>query len=169
MKNLMFICGSNGIGKTTICKTLLKRLSKSAYVDSDPCRMMNPFVLNDETIPTISKNLSDMIKNYFDCPAVETVIFSYGFHGRRKEVFDSLVYSLSKYEYNFIPFLLICDEAENIRRMNCDGRDIEQIKRALEVSRNAFSNINYPTINITMLTASEAATKILDIANLDFR
>jgi energy-coupling factor transporter ATP-binding protein EcfA2 len=166
MKNFLFICGPNGIGKTTICKTLLKRLSKSAYVDSDPCRMMNPFVLNDETIPTIRKNLSDMIKNYFDCPAVQTIIFSYGFHGRRKEVFDGLIKDLANYEYNFIPLLLICNEAENIRRMNCDGRDIQRIKRSLEFSRGVYNGINYQSIDISTLSVDEAVSKILDISKL---
>ncbi len=70
MKRLIFLCGPNGIGKTTICRTLLHILERSTYVDTDPCRMMNPFVLNDGTIPTIAGNIASLIGNYLDCPAV---------------------------------------------------------------------------------------------------
>ncbi len=35
MKNLLFICGPNGIGKTTISKEIIRQLPNSAYVDSD--------------------------------------------------------------------------------------------------------------------------------------
>jgi 2-phosphoglycerate kinase len=55
MKNLLFIWGPNGIEKTTICKEIMRKLPNSPYIDSDPCRLINPFILSDETIPTIGK------------------------------------------------------------------------------------------------------------------
>lgn len=166
MKNLLFICGPNGIGKTTICKQLVRQLPNSAYVDSEPCRLMNPFVLNDDTIPTIRKNISDLIRNYFHCPAVQTVIFSYGFHGRRKEIFDGVLQDLADMEYRFIPLLLTCAAEENVRRMMCDGRDAARIQRALEVSRQAFAGVEYPQIDITALSVEDAVSSILSVSKL---
>lgn len=161
MKNLLFLCGPNGIGKTTICRGIVKLLSNSAYVDSDPCRLMNPFILNDETMPTIRKNISGMLINYLECPAVHTVIFSYGFHGRRKEIFDSVMRDLSKYEFRFIPFLLTCSEEENIRRMKADNRNLQRIQYALEVSRKVFDHTGYPQIDVTKLSVEEAVNFII--------
>lgn len=152
MKKLLFLCGPNGIGKTSIGKEIVRILPYSAYIDSDPCRFMNPFVLDDSTIPTISKNISDMILNYFACPVVETVIFTYGFHGRRVEVFENVMQQIAALQYQFIPYLLWCDEDENIRRMKTDGRSIERIKRAIHQSRKAFDNIPYKNIDITKLS-----------------
>lgn len=166
MKKLLFLCGPNGIGKTSISKKLVNMLPHSAYVDSDPCRIMNPFVLNDDTIPTISKNISDLISNYFNCPAVEIVIFSYGFHGRRKEVFARVIESISSFQYDFVPFLLWCGKEENIKRMNADSRSEDRIARALEESRKAFDEISYPKIDITHLSIEQAASAILAQANL---
>jgi len=166
VKNLLFICGPNGIGKTTICKQLVRQLPHSAYVDSDSCRLMNPFILNDETIPTIRKNISDLIRNYFHCPAIQTVIFSYGFHGRRREIFDGVLQDLAEMEYRFIPLLLTCAEAESVRRMTCDQRDPERIRRALEVSRQAFAGVDYPQIDITELSVEDAASRILSVLEL---
>lgn len=166
MKNLLFICGPNGIGKTTICKEIIRKLPNSAYVDSDPCRLMNPFILNDETIPTIAKNISDLIINYMDCPVIETVIFSYGFHGRRREVFEIVMKAVSKRDFNFIPFLLACSEEENIKRMDIDNRSTERKQRAIEESRKAFDDIPYPQIDITDFSVSEAAESIIEKAGL---
>ena len=161
MKNILFLCGPNGIGKTTICKEIIKQLPNSAYVDSDSCRIMNPFVLNDDTIPTIAKNISDLIINYLKCPTVNTVIFSYGFHGRRKEVFQKVLVEISQIEHKFIPFLIWCSEEENVNRMNIDNRSAERIQRALNESRKAFEYVTYPKIDITNLSAVEAAKRII--------
>lgn len=166
MKNLLFLCGPNGIGKTTISKEIVKQLSNTAYVDSDPCRLMNPFVLNDETIPTIAKNISDLILNYMNCSIINNVVFSYGFHGRRKEVFETVMKELSKIDYNFIPLLLWCSEEENIRRMNRDNRSTERIQRALNQSRKSFDDIAYPKIDITNFSVFEAAKNIIIKAGL---
>ena len=166
MKNMLFLCGPNGIGKTTICKEIVKILPNSAYVDSDPCRVMNPFVLDDNTIPTISKNISDMILNYFNCPVVQTVIFSYGFHGRRKEVFENVINQISVFQYNFIPYLLWCSEDENIKRMNMDKRSAGRIERAINESRKAYADISYQRIDISGISAIQSAKIIISEAKL---
>ena len=161
MKNILFLCGPNGIGKTTICKEIIRQLPNSAYVDSDPCRIMNPFVLNNDTIPIIAKNISNLLINYLNCPVVNTVVFSYGFHGRRGEVFERVVSEISKMEHNFIPLLLWCSEEENIRRMNVDNRSANRIQRAINESRKAFDDITYPRLDITNMSVSEATKAIL--------
>ena len=166
MKKLLFLCGPNGIGKTTICKEIIGMLHRSAYVDSDPCRMMNPFVLSDETIPTIAKNISDMLINYLDCQAVDTVVFSYGFHGRRREVFHLVMDALSQRDFEFIPFLLKCSVEENMNRMTMDNRSLERKQRAIFESRAAFDDIAYPRIDVTALCASQAAETIITKAGL---
>ena len=168
MKNLLFLCGPNGIGKTTISKEIVRRLSNTAYVDSDPCRFMNPFVLSNETIPTIAKNISDLITNYMNCPVIDNVVFSYGFHGRRKEVFDLVMENLSEINYSFIPLLLWCSEDENIKRINTDNRSIDRIERTLNESRKAFNDITYPKIDISDFSVSEAARNIIIRAGLEF-
>ena len=161
MKTLLFICGPNGVGKSTLCRTLVERLPGSAYVDSDPCRLMNPFVLDDVTIPIIAANIGDMIGNYFACEYVNTVIFSYGFHGRRREVFDQVLERLQNARYRFVPVLLKCDREENIRRMRLDGRDENRILRGLDASRMGVEGLDYPSLDITKLSVEETIEEII--------
>lgn len=166
MKNLLFLCGPNGIGKTTISKEIVRQLPNTAYVDSDPCRFMNPFVLSNETIPTIAKNISGLIINYMDCPIINNVVFTYGFHGRRKEVFEMVMANLSKIEYNFIPFLLWCSEKENVKRMHADNRSVERIQITLNESRRSFDDVTYPKIDITNFSVFESAKHVIIQAKL---
>ena len=163
MKTLLFVCGPNGIGKTTVCRRLVELREGTAYVDSDPCRLMNPFVLDDITIPVIARNIAGMIRNYWDCPYVDTVVFSYGFHGRRKEVFEAVLRQISDVEYTFLPVLLECSEEENIRRMQKDGRDPARIRRAVEISRTAFADADYPRMNVTHCTVDKTAEALMKL------
>jgi hypothetical protein len=167
MKHLLFLCGPNGIGKTAIGREIVRQLPNTAYVDSDSCRMMNPFVLDDTTIPTIAKNISDLIINYLNCQAVTNVVFSYGFHGRRKEVFQAVMERLSDMPFDFIPLLLWCGEDENVKRMQADNRSIEQVWRTLTVSRSSFNDIPYPRLDITDFSISIAAEMIITKAGLN--
>ena len=53
MKRLIVIIGPNAVGKTTTAKCLVEKLPQTAYVDSDWCRCMNPFLLTDILFTTI--------------------------------------------------------------------------------------------------------------------
>ncbi|MEA4831148.1 hypothetical protein SDC9_121574 [bioreactor metagenome] len=164
MKNLILILGANGIGKSTISAQLLRLLPNSAYIDSDYCRMMNPAQLNDETVFVNKKNILDLMLNYFGCSIIDNVIFPYGFHGHRKQLFNDLLNELKKkVDFRLYTILLVCDEAENIRRLKADNRDDERIERALRNTRNIFGGLDCPTIDITELSPVQSAERIMKI------
>ena len=81
MKRLVVIVGPNAVGKTTTAKCLVKQLPKTAYVDSDWCRFMNPFPFTEVTKQTVTKNMYDILHNYLMCEELENVIFTYSWHG----------------------------------------------------------------------------------------
>jgi len=91
MKKLIFICGASGIGKSTICKKLYKTFNNSALVDSDHCRMMNPFTFTDEQKTIVEDNMATMLTNYLKCSSIDNVIFLYGLHGPRKQMYDNIM------------------------------------------------------------------------------
>ena len=66
----------------------MKRLPHSSYIDSDYCRMTNPPIFNEELIRLNYKNILAMMENSFTCGEIQNVIFPFGFHGHRKQLFD---------------------------------------------------------------------------------
>jgi energy-coupling factor transporter ATP-binding protein EcfA2 len=163
VKDLILVCGANGIGKSTACRALVASLPHSAYVDSDWCRCMNPFAFSPETIDLIVANIAGLMGNYFRCRTVEHVIFSYGFHGPRRQIFDRILAALADDGvcYRFCPVTLYCEAGENVHRMQADGRDAARIERALE-AREIYARLPYPTVDVSHLSVDETVAAMLD-------
>lgn len=162
MKNLILVCGPNGVGKSSACKALIELLPNSAFIDSDYCRYMNPFRFSEEDIRIVVSNISTLMVNYFTCSTMENVIFQYGFHGPRRQIYARILSVLDQKEiaYRSCPIILTCDQAENIRRMRRDGRDPERIARAIEKTRSLYDEYDYPRIDGTNLSITETASAI---------
>ena len=91
MKKLIVIVGPNAVGKSTTAMRMKEQYSKTAFVDSDWCRSINPFTLTDITKKTVIANLYCLLRNYLLCEEINTVIFTYSWHGERKEIYDNLI------------------------------------------------------------------------------
>ena len=170
MKKLILVCGANGVGKSTACKALTKKLPKSAFIDSDYCRYMNPFSFTNEEINIVVSNISTMMINYFRCSSIENIIFQYGFHGVRKQIFASILNKITQngIEYLFCPIILFCELEENIRRMRNDYRDEERIQRAIEKTRSIYGEHDYPKIDTTLLSAEDTAERMVDVITREY-
>ena len=75
MKNLIFINGTMGVGKSTVCRQLNKTLDKSIYLDGDWCWMADPFVVTDETKTMVTDNICHLLNNFIACSEYENIIF----------------------------------------------------------------------------------------------
>lgn len=147
MKKLILILGANGVGKSTTAEMLLQKLVKCAYIDADWCRAINPFPFTDATRTAVSNNIYSLFKNYLLCDDIEFIVFPYGFHGERKQLFEQVLSRLEQegIVFELCPIILKCCKEENIKRALKDGRDRERIERGI---RNTFSfydklNINF--------------------------
>ena len=94
MKQLIVLIGPNAVGKSTTARKYVELHPKTAYVDSDWCRVMNPFSFTDATKQTVSENIYCLIHNYLNCNDINTVIFTYSWHGVRKEIYDNVIEKL---------------------------------------------------------------------------
>lgn len=162
MKQLIFIYGPNGVGKSSTCRLLHQKLSNSALIEPEWCRQINPFILTPEIQELVGNNLLYLMRSYFECSLVDYVIFNYGFHGPRRQIFDRLLKSLADISYRMTPIELTCSEEENIRRMISDGRENERIERAI-ASRHLYDALVGPTIDSTHMSVEEVVSKILHL------
>lgn len=162
MKSLVFIHGPNGVGKSSVCHSLNQQLHNSAWLDSDWCRMTNPFTFTDEAIQLTISNMTHMLKSYLACSFIEYVIFNYGFHGPRRKIYDEVIKNISVIDFRIIPIMITCSEEENIKRMIKDGRDSDRIKRALN-ARSIYDGLETPKIDTTELTVEMTVNKLIEI------
>ncbi|MGV8983400.1 AAA family ATPase [Clostridium sp.] len=158
-KKLIFICGPNGVGKSSTCRELVNCLESSAYVESDSCSLRNPFI-HTEGIDIGRQLMQFMLTKYLECSTYNNIIWSFGFHGHRKDSFDKIMIELRKLnvDFDFMPIILTCDLNENIKRMNYDNRDDVRIERAIGNTREIYNDYPFPTINTTNMTIKEAVS-----------
>ena len=107
-------------------------------------------------------------KNYLLCENIEQVIFPYGFHRERKQIFEQVISSLREDSIPFevCPIILKCCKEENIRRAINDGRDMERIERGIKDTFHFYDEYAYPNIDSTYLQPEKVAEKIIEILNI---
>jgi hypothetical protein len=167
MKTFLFIHGPNGVGKSTVCRRLLQRLPHSAWLESEWCRMINPFDLTLEIESLAERHISVLLRGYLECSLVDTVIFCYGFHGPRKRIWERVLHNLQDLSFHLLPITLTCSEEENARRMIQDGRNAAgYLQHALQ-TRVVYEGLPYPVIDSTGLSVEGTVEKILAMLQED--
>ncbi len=165
MKQLIVIIGPNAVGKSTTAKKIIEQNPKSAYVDSDWCRTINPFQLTDITKQIVVENIYCLLRNYLICEEITTVVFTYSWHGDRKEMYESVIQKLRsdgiEFQENIV--ILKCSEVENRKRAIADGRDEERIERGMKHTFAFYNGYHYPCIDTTDMTPTEVAEKIISL------
>lgn len=143
-------------------KKIVEQCANTAYVDSDWCRVMNPFTFTKATKQTISENIYCLLHNYLACSDINTVVFTYGWHGERKEIYERVIDKLRNAGIEFKQTIIIlkCSEDENIKRAIKDGRDEKRVKRGMEMTFSFYDDYAYPCIDTTNMTPSQVAQKI---------
>ena len=169
MKKLVVIIGPNGVGKSTTAKRIVNIYDGCAYIDSDWCRVMNPFELTDTSKQTVIENIYCLIRNYLLCDKINTVVFTYSWHGERKYIYEAVINKLLddgiKFEEKII--ILKCSFTENIRRAKEDGRDEERVNRGMEKTFNFYDVFKYPCIDTSLMNPTEIAEQIIRMIEVD--
>lgn len=163
MKELIVLIGPNGVGKSTVAENIVMQLEKSAFVDSDCCRVINPFEFTEITKQTITENIYCLLRNYLTCEDINTVVFTYGWHGERKGIYDKVIEKLrnDNIVFNEKIIVLKCSMAENIRRATADGRDTARISRGIERTFSFYDGYDYPCIDTTEMEPAQVAEQII--------
>ncbi len=167
MKNIILITGPNGVGKSTTAKSLLSKLNKSAYIDADWCRAINPFHFTKETKIAVTQNIYSMLRNYLMCKDIEWIIFPYSLHGERQSIWENVLEELKRdnLEFNLYPVILKCSKEENVRRAKQDNRDKERIERGMKNTFSCYDTYTCPFIDTTNLTPDEVADGIINMVS----
>jgi adenylate kinase family enzyme len=166
MKNLIFINGTMGVGKTTTSKELKKILPNCVFLDGDWCWDMSPFIVTDETKKMVVDNISYLLNNFISCSEYDNVIFCWVMH--EQGIIDDMLSRLNKNDFILYKFSIVCSEQVLISRIT---KDIKQGIRSGEVIEKSVSRLkNYfkmdtEKIDVSKISAKESAEIIFKRIN----
>lgn len=164
MKNIIFIGGTMGVGKSTVSQALKKDLNDSVCLDGDWCWDMNPFVVNEETKVLVMDNICYMLNNFIHCQQYQNIIFCWVMH--QQSIIDELLSRLDIKECQVHCISLICSVDQLTKQIEKDIqlgiRKKDVLKRSLE-RLSLYNQLQTIKINTTSLSIDEIVHKIKEI------
>ena len=121
MKNLIFINGTMGAGKSAVSRELKKILAPSFFLDGDWCWDMEPFAPGAAEHALVLSNIAFLLNSYLAFDGRGNVIFCWVMH--KRAVVEDLMARLDLSGARFFLFTLDVSEAELTRRLS---RDVER-------------------------------------------
>lgn len=162
MKQLYIIGGTMGVGKTTVCKELKKRLNNCVFLDGDWCWDANPFQVTTETKHMVMDNITHLLNNFIGCSAYENVFFCWVLH--EQTIIDELLSRLDTQNCSVKTISLVGSErtvrerlrndiAAGIRSEDVMERSVERIK--------LYDSLNTTKIAVDGKSIGEIASEII--------
>ena len=158
MKNLVFINGTMGVGKTATSKQLQKLLPKCVFLDGDWCWDASPFVVTNETKNMVLNNIGHLLNSFLSCSEYENIIFCWVMH--EQVIIDDVLSLLNTQDYSLHKYSIICSETALISKIS---KDIDNGVRTEDVIAPSIQRLqNYlqmdtQKIDVSDITAQQAA------------
>lgn len=153
-----------GVGKSSACRELNKRLHRSVWLDGDWCWMMNPFIVNEENKNMVVDNITHLIRNFLINSSFDYVLFSWVIH--TEDIFDLLLERLTDLPFRVVKVTLICTEAALKDRLLNDMKHNMRDEGTVQTSLNRiplYQSMNTKKIDTTNLSVSTTVDKIIEI------
>lgn len=164
MKTLYLTGGPMGVGKTTVCQLLKRRLPNAVFLDGDWCWDADPFQVTEETKAMVLDNICHLLGNFLSCSAYETVIFCWVMD--RQETIDAILSRLPLENCQVVSVSLVCREAVLAQRLQ---KDIDQGLRQPDVLPRSlarlplYAALDTQKLDVSELTAAETAARLLQM------
>lgn len=154
-KNLYLIGGTMGVGKSTTCQLLKKKLNNSVFLDGDWCWDSNPFQVTEETKAMVMDNICYLLNNFVHCSAFENIIFCWVMH--EQSIIDHIIEKLDTKNCKVKLISLVCDEYSLCKRLN---EDIENGVRTADVIERSVARIPmYEHLNTIKVDSSRKSVE----------
>ncbi|TGY41218.1 nucleotide kinase [Clostridium sartagoforme] len=162
MKHLYLISGTMGVGKTTTCQIMKKKLNSSVFLDGDWCWDMDPFIVNDETKKMVINNICFLLNNFIETSVYENIIFCWVMH--EQSIIEDILARLNTENCNLHLISLVCDKESLKNRLEKDidkgVRTEDIINRSLERLK-LYENLLTQKVDVSRLTPREVADYII--------
>ena len=118
MKTLYLVGGPMGVGKTSVCQLLKRRLDRCAFLDGDWCWDMDPFVVNDETKEMVLDNICFVLDRFLHCTEFENVVFCWVL--QQQDIWDAILSRLDTRGWRAVRAALVAPPEARPRRRQGD-------------------------------------------------
>ena len=165
-KKCILISGTMGVGKTTVCKELMKLLPQSVFLDGDWCWYSHPFTVTDATKKVVMENIGFMLQNFLRCPDYQNILFCWVMD--HQDIIDEVLGRISPAleDTSVYSISLITSEQALTQHLQ---KDIDSGLRSLDVLQRSlerlplYQQLHTQKLDISNLNAQQAAQKLLDI------
>ena len=153
--------GPMGVGKTAVCRRLVRLCAPAAFLDGDWCWNMNPFVVSEENKRMVLSNITHLLRAYLDNSSYRYVLFCWVMD--QPLLFEAVLGPLRDIPFTSHSFSLVCTEQALRERLERDVRD--GIREADVIPRSlrrlpAYAALPTCKLDVTSLTPYEAACAI---------
>ena len=168
-KNLIFISGTMGAGKTSVAKQLLEELPACVMLDGDWCWTADPFIVNDETNEMVTANITYLLAQFMNCCAYKNVVFCWVMD--HQSIADELLMRLQEQTestFHFYHYSLVLSPEALTERLT---RDIELGLRKPDIIDRSiarqplYNQVDSVKIDVSHWTPQEAAGQIERLMN----
>ena len=172
MKNLIFIGGTMGVGKTTLSQKLSDSLSNSVFLDGDWCWFQgNNWNFCEENRKMVLNNISYLLNSFLKNSNFKNIIFCWVMH--KQEIIDNIFEKITEKDFKFYNFSLIADrntieEHLKNRMIKNNNFDQEKLNENIKNSMNrmaSYSEVNSKKIDVSNKKIDEILRNIIKIIN----
>ncbi|UCG60744.1 MAG: AAA family ATPase [Candidatus Zixiibacteriota bacterium] len=104
---LIFIGGPPGVGKSSVARELCRHLENSVRVEGDELWRMNPFTVDERTIPMVERNICFVLRSFLET-GFSYIILTWVLH--QNEIEQSLLDGIGNHDFDFRHFTLLRDK-----------------------------------------------------------
>ena len=161
MKNLIFVNGTMGAGKSATCTALRDIMKPAAFLDGDWCWDMRPFTVTDETKAMVMDNISYVLGNFLRCSEYKNIIFCWVMHER--EIIDEIISRLDMTDVKFRLFTLTLSEEALKRHLDADiaaGKRCSDIFERSRARLPLYEKTGGKKVDVSDIDEKEAARRI---------
>lgn len=164
MKRLYLVGGTMGVGKTSVCQALKKRLENAVLLDGDWCWDADPFQVTEETRRMVLDNICYVLGSFIRCSAYQNVIFCWVMH--EQSIIDAILSRLDLAACEVKTISLICRRDALVERLTRDVR--AGIREEDVVARSVarlplYDALHTRKIDVSDLSVEEAAARIAEL------
>ena len=164
MKNLIFITGTIGVGKSNISMLLARMIEPVAYLDGDWCWQLYP---KQENQLAALDGVVSVLNNYLKQDDIDNIILDWTIYD--DEIINTLVSRLDAAPFKLHKFCLTCDEDVLRSRLVYDitaGRRDAAVVADSVMKLPLFAALDCQHIQVTVENDLEVANQIVEAMKL---